>query len=534
MHQTAIKFTLMKFHVKIVIFLTLLLIGINLNGFSENNVNDSSSLLVYNSALESRGFGLLFAGKPDYLNLSIAADPEATEADLEDARVMISNEVQVLRLQISQIKKPVKALKYIFDHVQTGFLKHYELDAEFNKMFKSGNYNCLTATILYSLILDELGYRYTPKVLPGHVYLIVYDKEIPYLFETTDPENGFIQLNDAVLTRTIQSLRLFKYIQSDNIENQASSNIFDRYYLKLNTTDLRGLASYQYVNAMVLSGMKQQNVLAYNSLKKAMVLTPMDELSSLQEQLLRAAVGSLSFKSALRASYIVEYFKISGNPNKTDMVASEFQQIVNQCLYGSFPTPDSLRSIYVLLSRGISDSILQSKIKEDYFVHMTNYWLLKLQTDSAFNYAYEGFSSAKTNLQLNVLLIKLIDFYTGNDNSHERNLKIIDSLGIKYPKIKDFDIYKTRQCDNILNLATRAFMENNESTGEGYLNMFESFAETYSEGRQYCDPAVAYSVAGSYYFRKGKIAKAKTTLQKGLTYSPGNWELENKLKQIGR
>ena len=498
-------------------------------------VADSCSGLVFSTKLESTGFESFCSKKPDYLLMSVAVDPESTESDLADIRQMIKNETDILKMKTEKIKKPVKALQIIFSHVQTSFLKHYDLDAGFSKMFKTGYYNCLTATILYSLILDELGYRNTPKVLPGHVYLIAYGGETPYLFETTDPEHGFMQLNDAVLTSTLQSLRLFKFIQSDNIENQPVGNIFDRYYLKLNTTNLRGLVGYQYINTMVQASMKQHSLEAYQALNKAIVLTPLDELLIMKEQLLRASIAEMSLKSAERARYVVEYYNHTKNQNKEDQVIGEFSLMINQCLFGSFPTPDSLHTIYNALVDGIQDTLVQSKLKELYYVNYTSYLLMNEETDKAFRIVYDAYRQVANSMQVKVILSKLVEFYTSTSYTDKRNFEVLDSLASEYPGIRELDYYRARRCYLTISLASKAFDENQIATGEKYLTMFESDAEALSQQELvFCDPAEAYGDAASCYFRKGNMTKARRVINKGLVYSPGNWMLTAKLKQIDK
>ena len=196
--------------------------------------SDSCHQLQYHSAIEKEGFESFCIGKkPDFLTMAIAVNQASGITELNRIRETVNNEVSFLKTNLTGIKKPAKKLKFVFDHVQGTFLKNYDVDADFSQMFVSGGYNCLTGTILYALLLDELSIKHTIKFMPGHVYIIAYAEDIPYIFETTDPVGGFIEMNKAMQSNAIKSLRLMKFMAADNGDKSSGSDLFETYYLKL-------------------------------------------------------------------------------------------------------------------------------------------------------------------------------------------------------------------------------------------------------------------------------------------------------------
>jgi len=290
-----------------ILLITLLLI-VPFRVYSQNSGNDTCSRLKFHSGIEQEGFNLLCSGqKPDYLTMAIAVNPKSGNTELTITRQVIETEAGLLKTKIAGIKKPAAKLKYIFDHVQTTFLKHYDLDVDFSDMFVSGKHNCLTATIFYALLFDELSIKHTIKFMPGHVYPIAYANDVPYIFETTDPEHGFPELNGMVQKNAIQSMRLMQFITADNGGAKSTGDLSDRYYIKLNNTEMKGLVAYQYTNAAFASMLKQDYPTAYDLITKGIILAPMDEMYILQEELLKQSILQGNKISSKRAQMLVTY-----------------------------------------------------------------------------------------------------------------------------------------------------------------------------------------------------------------------------------
>ena len=518
-----------------ILSLIFLVLGIIQLSYSQNiyTENDSCSLLSYHSTMESDGFmGMCNHTNPDYLKMFLAVKPDSDDKFYDEVNNRIENEILSLKSKIAATKKPVKALKLVFTEIQNDFLKTYDVDAAFPEIFKSGKYNCLTATILYSLILEKLGYRYTPKVMPGHVYLLVYLENKPYIFETTDPINGFMEIDNEALRASIQSMRLFKYVESDNSENDQKGNLFDRYYLQLNTTDLRGLLGYHYVNEMVLYSIKQEPDISYELLKKALYLTPQDELAIIREQLLRSLLAEYSYRSTKRAEYIAEFFRISKNRNKLELVSNEFILITNQCLFTGTPAPDSLTAIYNILNKKIADSNLLKNINESYYSFMSAHFMLNENSAMALKYAYNAYTIAPDNIKTRSLFFTSLDEIVNRVETNQKGLDKLDSLSMQYPVITSTSAVKSKKCQIYLEIIRSHYENNRQALAEKYLTEFENQFAPDDPTEIYCYPAMVYSIAASFYFKKGNNAKARQVLKKGLEYSPNNYELEMKLKQI--
>ena len=495
--------------------------------------NDSCSDLIFHSGIEREGFKLYCAGqKPDYLAMAIAVNPNSNEANLTTIRQIVKTEAALLQAKIPGIKKPAARLKFVFDHVQATFLKQYDLDADFSDMFESGKHNCLTATILYTLLLDDLAIKYTIKFMPGHVYPIVYANEIPYIFETTDPIHGFVELNGTVQKNAIQSMRLMQFIASDNGKNKPSGDLFDRFYIKLNNTEMKGLVAYQYTNAAFASMLKQDYETAYDLISKGIMLAPMDEMLIMQEELLKQSILQANKTSSKRARMLVTYYNTTKNENKKNQIADEFKQSAYLMLFSSFPSADSLLPVYNTLHDGIRDEDVRIVLEDIYTENYISYLQIEEKNDEAFDFIYNQYSNGNKSAFIKSQMLRSLSIFTGTGGYDRNSLAIYDTLASKYPAVMDFEIFRMTRCQLLLRKAEEAFRMKNPTEGEQLLNVFIEGSYFDEKNIYSCNPASVYSTAGSYYFKTGNTAKAKTALKKGLTYDPDNYELKTKLKEL--
>lgn len=100
----------------------------------------------------------------------------------------------------------------------------------FTELNKNGNYNCVTATALYGLLLNDLGIPFSIKETPEHVYLIAYPKSDAILIESTDPLKGYRVFNDNYKALIVQNLKENKIISESEFKTGNVNNLFDKYF----------------------------------------------------------------------------------------------------------------------------------------------------------------------------------------------------------------------------------------------------------------------------------------------------------------
>jgi hypothetical protein len=95
-------------------------------------------------------------------------------------------------IQEHHFKSEKAKLHELFTQAHKIFLKRYQAYSEFPELFESGKYDCLTATVLFSSMLNELNFKYSMIETNYHIFIIVHATSGDILLETTDKFNGFV------------------------------------------------------------------------------------------------------------------------------------------------------------------------------------------------------------------------------------------------------------------------------------------------------------------------------------------------------
>lgn len=131
-------------------------------------------------------------------------------------------------------------LRNVFSITHRQLLKQYDQYSGFGDLFQTGQYDCLTATALYSLVLSHFGYAHKIIETNYHIFLLVQTDEGEILIESTDPINGFEYQSDRIQAR-IQS-----YLDDQGrIAGNESQHIFSySLFEQVSSIQMEGLLYY--------------------------------------------------------------------------------------------------------------------------------------------------------------------------------------------------------------------------------------------------------------------------------------------------
>jgi hypothetical protein len=173
----------------------------------------------------------------EYLTTSNASVPEAN-AQLQH---------HVNSLQGIKSKNDVAFLHKLFRKTQKSFLKSYSPYGSFDKVFTSGKYDCLTATALYSILLEKFHFDFSVIETNYHIFIIAHTSNGDVLLETTDRYNGFVE-DKKEIEKRIGSYKQ-NLIASQNTDVRYYNYSF-QLYKKVSPVQLAGLLHFnQAVNA---------------------------------------------------------------------------------------------------------------------------------------------------------------------------------------------------------------------------------------------------------------------------------------------
>ncbi len=183
------------------------------------------------------------------------------------------------------------------------FLKNYRNYSSFSHMLETGNYDCLSATIMYALLLNEFDIKFEVVETDYHIYLIAEYENGRIMLETTDPVNGLITKEDDIIER----------IDEINTRNQSLSEGYLTLQTDRNFMSLVRLTGLQYFNASVAALNEGEIISAIDQLEKARIYDDAERFREYGKHLARVLVYDQSLSEETRQQYLLKLTQFLNN-----------------------------------------------------------------------------------------------------------------------------------------------------------------------------------------------------------------------------
>ncbi|MEQ9413190.1 MAG: hypothetical protein RIF39_05140 [Cyclobacteriaceae bacterium] len=168
------------------------------------------------------------------------ANYSVTDGSNKDSDYQQKVELLIEKLDAKGKKTDRLFLKSVFNITHRQLLKEYDQYAGFGEIFKGGKYDCLTATALYSVLLNELGYPHRIIETNYHIFLLVDTNDGQVLMESTDPLDGFEYQPEKIESRIAQ----YKLDQEKAISNELNYPFSYSLFNEVTPAELTGLLYY--------------------------------------------------------------------------------------------------------------------------------------------------------------------------------------------------------------------------------------------------------------------------------------------------
>ncbi|NOS92831.1 MAG: hypothetical protein HOP30_12980, partial [Cyclobacteriaceae bacterium] len=194
--------------------------------------------------------------------------------------------ILALQEKKNDTKNEVRFLRSLVNKSHRKFLKHYQAYAQFNQVFETGTYDCLSGTAFFSVVLDQLGYSYKIIETNYHIFLLVSTEQGEVLLETTDRLAGLKTSAQEIN----QTLAIYK-------QNRLSASVAEANYYLYQTQLFREVDAIQlsgllYFNQAVVAYNQQKWSLCANQLAKARKVYDNPRVEELSEILFKSIVLS--------------------------------------------------------------------------------------------------------------------------------------------------------------------------------------------------------------------------------------------------
>ncbi|XOV92511.1 MAG: hypothetical protein ACFHWX_20185 [Bacteroidota bacterium] len=236
----------------------------------------------YHSSFEEAAFSA-----SDPLQIIISSQPEINENKFKEIQSDLNELVDKLQSKRQAFNNDDSFLEWAFYYVHRKKLGWYENYVSFSDIFINKKYDCLTGTILYSILLDRLHYKFSIYEMDYHIFLVVHLPEKNVLFEATDPLEGFINDKKQIEEKVQQFIADGNSIIAIKGVGEAQKELHGTHSVQ-GTVDLLSLAGLQYFNLAVKAYNENHFHEASSYILKAEKLYPSDRIVNVKNLMVSA------------------------------------------------------------------------------------------------------------------------------------------------------------------------------------------------------------------------------------------------------
>ena len=306
------------------------------------------SEITYHSDLEKEAFEEYFnSNQENYMKLLLAKEKDVLKEDYLFNKNRLNEYIEILKNDKNYSKSGKKKIKYYFKEIHDKYLVKYEQNIFFPQIFNNGYYNCVTGSILFSLIFDELDIPYTIKVSPIHTYVVAYPNKESIIVETTVPIKGFFAFNQAFKENYVKHLRDNKLISIQEYNSTTIDLLFDKYYFNEKDISLKEMVGIQYHNDAIEKIQNQNIEAAFYELEKAYLFFPSDDIEFLLYYCALYVIDKQDFSDLKYVDFLYKIARYKKFGINQEQVVGEFSRITqNQLDYkGRYELYDTIYKI---------------------------------------------------------------------------------------------------------------------------------------------------------------------------------------------
>lgn len=494
--------------------------------------------LTYHSDFEKNKFEAYIVGKQfDTIGFLLAIDSSMTKTDAHQAVNDLSSFYKTIDTEGDKKKKNLKKfVDFLFTNIHAQFLKKYEENVVFNRIFQDGVYNCITASALYALVFEHYGIPYRIKELPTHIYIVVDPEGLSIMIETTDPKGGYFAPSDKFKKNFVNELIESKVVTQTEVNTEGGQAIFEKHYYdnqNAHITMTQLVALLYYNKALALNDV-EKNKAAFFELEKAYHLYPSDRIKSVLLLNLSAELRKIDdhYDNIENVKFYTKIFDYLEIATLRKAIATDFEHMSNEFLINN-NKPDYYEQLYNILETAISDSATLSDIHFIYYAKKGQVAFLNAKYKPAVDFTAKCLTINPNNVPMKTIFVNSIIQSFGHRRDYD---KIIDELyvyGNQYPFLFESDTYSRAIGHTLMGICANKCYNDEYSESLPYFERFEKLMTEHPVTYDSDMVGGAYGEASSYCIRKLiDYEKARDWLNRGMKYDPNSQTLKRKMKTL--
>jgi len=412
-----------------------------------------------------------------------------------------------------------KKIKKLHAFVHDRFLIKYEEISPFHEIFESGTYNCVSATALIVLAMEELKIPYSIQELPTHVYVIAYPGYKDISIEMTDPKNGSFMPSRKDIGKTVNALLDFKLVSEQEVIEHGEREVYNRFFYRDQSISLRQLASLQFYNQAITFYEENRVDDAYNSIKKANILygSKSDKSTFFQNEILIDFLEAAKFDKMSKIHYLVEYANLPNPNNEKVFYEYSYNVIQNGLIEGG--KRSFVDSSYAYMQKHLKDTTLLKQISEVYYIGLSDYYASAYNLKKQLEYAELAYAINPNNVNTQSWLAKSIVRNLTEKYDDEEIVEEMEKEMESKPYLQTHNFFLMFYFYSCVEVSNDYYFNNDEELGKKYFDLAQNTMKkmgdpdvlnSYSVGMLYAEP-------GAYYIRHKDYEKALELLNEGLS-----------------
>lgn len=478
--------------------------------------------LKYHSEFEKKALFNFVKYSTDTFNLFLAIDEKMTNEEAKRDYDTYMKVFEELNEKNIETKNLTKKIKISYSSVHSRFLQKYNDNEYFPVIFQTGTYNCVSASMLYALVFDQLNIPYKVMASSNHVYLIGSPGSNSVVIETTNPSFEKAIFNGDFQQQYVDYLRSSKLISENEYKNKSVAEIFEEKFNEVKAAEFHNLPGFQYYNKALAKFKNNEIESALILSQKAYFFYPDNQVKTLLHTSLLFYIEKCNFEKVSDIDLLAQLSKFEDTDLST--VIGIFNNIINHHLQYTN------KEIFCdsLCQRLISKMSDKKSIEEISFAYNLQMSYRYQNTDKVENYVAKALEIKGNHQDANIILGNYLQRKLYSITNSNSRLDTINQLQKKY----NYEMIKPLLLENkliaYLLIASELFEEKKITAGDKYLLEFENNCNLPIKN-QMLNTLIenTYRTAAVYYFYKGNKANAKNYINRGLKYVPNSRLLES-------
>ena len=479
--------------------------------------------LKYHSQFEKDAIFGFVQGKTDTLNLFLAIDSNMTSEKARSYQAIYRRMILDLREKNVEAKKIAKKVRKSFTTLHDKYLKKYKEIEFLPLLFEKGSYNCVTSTILYSMVFEELRIPYKIQTTKNHVYLVASPGPNSIVVETTNPNMDKPEYIQDYKREYVSHLRTIKLISEQEYKTKSVDEIFQERINNVWSVEFSNLVGFQYYNLGLLKFSNNKVEESYRLFQKAYFFYPEKQVRLVLYGVLLQLVSSSKYEKISDIDYIVQLSRYK------DIDFEFVKKMLMEVLGYHLQFTDRLAlcdSIYERFTNQVIHKEKDEELEFEFNLFMSKH--LK-KTKEQKKYVEKLIKIRQNHREANDLFVGYIDFSLKAIYDYQELLFTINEFRKVYPyKIAQKALFEYELIAH-LNQAQELLKYNYHEDGNLYLKKFEEMSTVpiKTENEKLIKSIEnAYRALAIYYFYYETRQKAVEAVNRGLKYVPGSRYLQ--------